>query len=61
MPRVRLDLSAHEGRSEFHDRSTNELDIRIDTDVFDVLSGNAPERREGMSSTIERWLDCWSG
>ncbi|MBX0294734.1 hypothetical protein [Haloarcula nitratireducens] len=54
MPRVGL-----YGASE--ERSSPGIDVRIDTEVFAVLSNGRALERFGPRPTIERWLDCWGG
>ncbi|MDS0277962.1 hypothetical protein NDI85_09155 [Halomicroarcula sp. S1AR25-4] len=58
MPRVRLNTTDHSGGQN---RVEGRLAVRIDTDVFDILSGKRPRRDRAMRPVIEQWLDCWSG
>lgn len=61
MPRVRLDIANHNGEADRSGGPQGQLGIRIDTDVFSILSGERPRRDLPMQPVIERWLDCWSG
>ncbi|MBV0924656.1 hypothetical protein KTS45_10650 [Halomicroarcula limicola] len=54
MPRVGL-----YGASE--ERPSTGIDVRIDTEVFAVLSNGRALERFGPRPTVERWLDCWGG
>jgi len=35
--------------------------IRIDTDVFTLLSEDRMAKLGARRERIDRWLDCWSG
>jgi len=58
MPRVRLDTADHDGPAT---RDESQRGMRIDTDVFTLLSGDRMARLGVRRETIDRWLDCWSG
>lgn len=53
MPRVRLDIANEKASS-----SGQRPDIRIDTDVFAVLSGERTATGE-PTPTVLRWFESW--
>lgn len=52
MSRVQLEAANEEA-------GTDRPDIRIDTEVFTLLSGEETASKTESSPTIVRWLDCW--
>jgi hypothetical protein len=69
MPRIRLDppeLGRSTDATGGDDQTSraaarDDAFARIDTEVFQVLSGTYGLEKCGLRPRIDRWMECWSG